>query len=88
MQGRALKFENIALEKEKVRLEKESENWQSRAHVAEVEASSYKKMCTNMANKNKAEFRTVVDSYMQSNIFLQFIDDHDDQMRPVNMTLG
>lgn len=59
-----MKSENIALEKEKFRLEKEAEDWQFRAHVAEAEATSYKKNCTNMAKKKKAEFETIADAYM------------------------
>ena len=63
-------------------------NMESRALQAEREARSYQKQYNSLHKKKTAEFQTVVECYQRSEPFLALIDEHDNKMRPLNMSIG
>ena len=78
----------IALEKSKNKREKESREWESRAVVAEDSKAALQQQYDSLARRKKMEWNMVVNLYHQIYDFLQLMDQHDNEMHPVNMSLG
>lgn len=76
------------LKKEKPRFLEEKQDLESRAIRAEADAHSYQRQYDSLYKKRAAEFNKLVEAYQQSDAFLKFMDEHDDELRPVNMSIG
>lgn len=88
IQDRSLKADKTTLENELARCKGESSEWESRAHHGKGEVASCQKKYNSLFKKKKLETETVLQAYLESDRFHEFMDDHDDKMHPVNMTLG
>lgn len=56
--------------------------------MAEDQATSYQEKYSGLMKKKQLEFHKVVEDYQWLDAFLQLKDKHDNEMRPVNMSLG
>lgn len=86
--GKGYKALERAAVKEKSRAEKEAKEWEAKFYAADDQASSYKGKYLALEARTKNNESVIVDHYLNSDTFLEFIDGHDDQLRPEYMTMG
>lgn len=87
-QGRAHRDENVKLQSERAKLNEEIQDLNSRATRAEANCQSLQKSLRSLAKKKSSEVDKVIDAYHRSERFFEFIDKHDDELRPFNMSVG
>ena len=86
---------NIAMEKSCNQYEEDCRGWESRALIAEDKVTvaeerdnSFEKKYTSLFKKNGLEFKKLIQVYHESDEFTSLIDSHDEEIRPVNMSIG
>lgn len=62
--------------------------WEARAYTAEDEVKNCKAKYAALEHKAKKDESAVISNYMNSEPFLQFMDSHDDALRPDFLTTG
>ncbi|KAL1826482.1 hypothetical protein ACET3Z_004894 [Daucus carota] len=77
-----------ALQKEKVSLTRAMNDWESRAHSAEDMVTSLQNRMKTLEEGLEKNKGMIIHEYMDSDPFLQFMDDHDDRVRPSVFTSG
>lgn len=87
-QSRAFRDENVALKKDKETFDERYQDLESRAIRAEADARSYQRQYDTLFKKKAVDCQKVVQAYHESEDFFQLMDRHDDQMRPINMSIG
>lgn len=56
--------------------------------MADDHATSYQEKYSGLVKKKQLEFHKIIEVYHQSGAFLDLMDKYDDEMHPVNMSLG
>lgn len=79
---------HASLEKSWTKIYSERGAWESRALVAEDKVTALEEKYSGLLKKKQIEFKNLIGVYHQSEDFIKLMDDHDDEMRPVNMSLG
>lgn len=87
-QGRAFRDENVSLKTDSARFKEEIEDLHSQVTRAEADALSSRKQLVSLARKKSSDANKVIDAYHRSEGFLKFMDEHDNEMRPFNMSVG
>ncbi|KAK1368102.1 hypothetical protein POM88_034194 [Heracleum sosnowskyi] len=86
--GKTLSNDLRASNKDRSRAFKEAREWEAKAHAAKEDASSYKGMYEALESKSHQGDQHVVDNYLNSDGFLEFMDQHDNEVRPSILSVG
>lgn len=74
--------------KEKEKALKASKSWETRAYAAEEEMSSFRGKFKALELKCQQEKEGVIDQYLNSDDFADFVEQHDNDVRPTILHMG
>lgn len=78
----------MELKNEQTKFKEQLQDLNSRVVRSEANTLSYQKQLHSLAKKKLSDANKIIASYHNSEDFMQFMDRHDDELRPFNMSVG